>query len=119
MRNVFNLNPSPPANAFRKNYLIKNKYYPLNIYLCLDCKHLQLVNIVNPKILFSNYLYSSGASHVYIDPVAYAFMDGATIDYVNDGFRESFVFNDVFKEQGGSGTCGGCGAATGPGYEPH
>ncbi len=59
------------------------------------------------------------ASHVYIDPVAYAYMDGATIDYVNDGFRESFVFNDVFKEQGGSGTCGGCGSATGPGYEPH
>lgn len=59
------------------------------------------------------------ASHVYIDPVAYAYMDGATIDYVNDGFRESFVFNDIFKEQGGSGMCGGCGAATGPGYEPH
>ena len=67
MRNVFNLNPSPLANAFRKNILIKNKHYPLNIYLCLDCKHLQLVNIINPKILFSNYLYSSGASQVYID----------------------------------------------------
>ena len=59
------------------------------------------------------------ASHVYIDPIAYAFMDGATIDYVNDGFRESFVFNDVFKEQGGSGMCGGCGSATGPGYYDH
>ena len=59
------------------------------------------------------------ASYVVIDPVAYAFMDGATIDYVNDGLTETFVFNDVFKEQGGSGTCGGCGAATGPGYAPH
>ena len=59
------------------------------------------------------------ASHVVIDPFAYAFMDGATIDYVNDGFKETFVFNDVFKHQGGSGTCGGCGSATGPGYAPH
>jgi len=59
------------------------------------------------------------APYVYIDPIAYQFMEGATIDYVNDGFRESFVFEDVFKEQGGSGMCGGCGAATGPGYVPH
>ena len=56
------------------------------------------------------------APHMYIDPIAYQFMDGATIDYEYDGFRESFVFHDVFKEQGGTGMCGGCGGATGPGY---
>ena len=59
------------------------------------------------------------APNFYIDPVALQFMDGATIDYENDGIRESFVFRDVFKEQGGTGMCGGCGAATGPGYSPH
>lgn len=59
------------------------------------------------------------APSIVIDPFAYAFMDGATIDYVDDGFKETFVFNDVFKHQGGSGLCGGCGAATGPGYAPH
>ena len=37
------------------------------------------------------------APYLYVDPVAYQFMD-------------------VFKEQGGSGTCGGCGGATGPGW---
>ena len=59
------------------------------------------------------------APKFYIDPIAIHFMDGATIDYESDGISESFVFHDVFKAQGGSGTCGGCGAATGPGYEPH
>jgi iron-sulfur cluster assembly accessory protein len=59
------------------------------------------------------------STYVYIDPVAYCYMDGATIDFVNDGFTETFVFNDVFKQFGGSGTCGGCGAATGPGYSAH
>ena len=59
------------------------------------------------------------APYVYIDPIASAFMEGATIDYDTSGINSSFVFHDVFKEQGGSGTCGGCGAATGPGYEPH
>jgi len=57
--------------------------------------------------------------YMYIDPVTSAFMEGATIDYDTSGMNPTFVFHDVFKEQGGSGTCGGCGAATGPGYEPH
>ena len=55
------------------------------------------------------------APHVYIDPVALWFMNGATIHYDTSGMSPTFVFSDVFKEQGGSGTCGGCGAATGPG----
>jgi len=66
IKNMFNLQSTPPANSYRKNISIKNKKYPLNVFLCLDCKHLQLVNIINPKILFSNYLYSSGVSNVYL-----------------------------------------------------
>ena len=56
------------------------------------------------------------APYVYIDPVAYQFMDGATIDYDTSGVSPTFVFQDVFKSHGGTGQCGGCGAATGPGY---
>ena len=56
------------------------------------------------------------APYVYVDPVAYQFMTGATIDYDTSGMQPTFVFNDVFKEQGGTGMCGGCGGATGPGY---
>ena len=56
------------------------------------------------------------ASNVYVDPVTYSFMDGATIDYDTSGMNPTFVFSDVFKAQGGSGTCGGCGASTGPGW---
>jgi len=55
------------------------------------------------------------APYVYIDPIAYQFMDGATIDYDTSSMNPTFVFNDVFKAQGGTGTCGGCGGATGPG----
>ena len=51
------------------------------------------------------------APKFYIDPIAMQFMAGSTIDYEYDGFKESFVFHDVFKEQGGSGSCGGCGGA--------
>ena len=56
------------------------------------------------------------APYVYVDPIAYQFMLGSTIDYDTSGMSPSFVFHDVFKEQGGTGMCGGCGGATGPGY---
>jgi len=66
LNNVFNLNSTPPANAFRISKKIKLSTYPLNVNLCLNCKHLQLVNIIDPKILFTNYFYTSGVSKIYI-----------------------------------------------------
>ena len=51
------------------------------------------------------------APYLLIDPIAYQFMYGATIDYDTSGMRPTFVFSDVFKGQGGTGMCGGCGGA--------
>ena len=48
---------------------------------------------------------------IVIDPLALAYMQGAEIDYSDDGANASFVFNNVFKAVGGSGACGGCGGA--------
>lgn len=46
-----------------------------------------------------------------IDPVALNYMEGAEIDFVDDGVNATFVFNNVFQSVGGSGACGGCGSA--------
>jgi iron-sulfur cluster assembly accessory protein len=51
------------------------------------------------------------APYLIIDPFAYHFMSGATIDYDTSGMSPTFVFSDVFKEQGGTGVCGGCGGS--------
>ena len=48
---------------------------------------------------------------ILIDPVALNYMEGAEIDFVDDGVNATFVFNDVFQTVGGSGSCGGCGSA--------
>ena len=53
---------------------------------------------------------SSGCS-IAIDPVALAYLEGAEIDFQDDGVSATFVFNNVFKAVGGSGACGGCGGA--------
>ncbi|MBX2867894.1 MAG: iron-sulfur cluster assembly accessory protein [Acidiferrobacterales bacterium] len=46
-----------------------------------------------------------------VDPIALGFLEGAEVDYVDDGMNASFVFNNVFQAVGGSGACGGCGGA--------
>ena len=53
---------------------------------------------------------NSGCS-IAIDPVALAYLEGAEIDFQDDGVSATFVFNNVFKAVGGSGACGGCGGA--------
>ena len=48
---------------------------------------------------------------LYTDVVALQYLNGAEIDYVDDGIQSSFVYHNVFKAVGGRGACGGCGAA--------
>ena len=65
---VFKLRTTPPANAFRKKNNIKEKQtkYPLNLLLCNNCGHTQLREILDPKVLFENYVYVSGTSKSFI-----------------------------------------------------
>ena len=52
-----------------------------------------------------------GQFNLYTDVVALQYLNGAEIDYVDDGIQASFVFHNVFKAVGGTGACGGCGGA--------
>ncbi|GMQ76226.1 MAG: hypothetical protein BMS9Abin01_1493 [Gammaproteobacteria bacterium] len=51
----------------------------------------------------------------YVDVVALSFLRGVEIDYAARDTGATFVFNNVFQDTGGSGLCGACGAAVGPG----
>ncbi|MEE9267535.1 MAG: iron-sulfur cluster assembly accessory protein [Gammaproteobacteria bacterium] len=51
----------------------------------------------------------------YVDVVALSFLRGVEIDYATRDTGATFVFNNVFQQTGGSGTCGACGAAVGAG----
>jgi len=62
---VLSLAPTPPANAFVSAVKPpKQDLYPLDVYFCHDCTHVQLFNVVDPDILFRNYVYVSGTSQV-------------------------------------------------------
>ena len=62
---IFNLNPTPPANQFIKKKE-NQEYIPLDICLCNDCKHIQLLEIIDPKILYQNYFYLSSTSSTMV-----------------------------------------------------
>lgn len=67
---AFALAPTPPANAFLPKdewNKIPEEKFPLDVFFCRDCAHLQLLDVVNPTILFSHYVYVSGTSPVFVE----------------------------------------------------
>ena len=61
---VVPLAPTPVAEKYlTKNQLNQKEIiYPLDLYMCKSCGHVQLLDIIDPKFLYSNYTYSSGDS---------------------------------------------------------
>ena len=59
---ILNLHKQPLANTYLKNKDEYNEKYPLSLMLCDKCFHCQLSIVVDPDILFSNYLYRSNTS---------------------------------------------------------
>ncbi len=66
---VFELAPTPPANAFVKpdHAKIPQESFPLDLFLCRSCGHLQLLDVVDPELLFRHYVYVSGTSPVFVE----------------------------------------------------
>jgi len=66
---VLDLGNQPPSNSFLTKNQLKNKMrkFPLRLYICKKCHHLQLLDVVNKKYLFSNYLYLTSANKPIIE----------------------------------------------------
>jgi SAM-dependent methyltransferase len=65
---ILALPPTPPANAFvsAEKSGDEQTCFPLDVFFCEDCAHLQLVEVVNPEILFRDYIYVSGTSPSFV-----------------------------------------------------
>ena len=61
---ILSLGPTPLANAFPASpgEFAGEAYYPLDLYFCPRCSLLQLLDVVDPAVLFRNYLYVTGTS---------------------------------------------------------
>jgi SAM-dependent methyltransferase len=63
------MRPSPIGDAYitQDQLSVVQDSYPLSLYLCHDCGHLQLPDIVDPEILFGNYIYLTSTSPGLVD----------------------------------------------------
>lgn len=57
----------PLANSYRDRIDQKQASYPLAVNRCVRCDHLQLTHVVDPEIIYRNYLYVSGTSQTNLD----------------------------------------------------
>ncbi len=65
---VLSLEPTPPANAFVTLAEADKEQarFPLDVFFCEDCFHVQLLDVLDPKVLFENYVYVSGTSPLFV-----------------------------------------------------
>ncbi|MBK8005261.1 MAG: methyltransferase domain-containing protein [Gemmatimonadetes bacterium] len=58
------LGPQPLANAFLRTpaEFDAEARYPLDVYLCEDCSLVQLLDVIDPEVLFRDYIYVTGTS---------------------------------------------------------
>ena len=66
---IMSLSPTPPGNDFLSYNEIgrKEDVYPLDLYFCEICTHVQLGHVVDPKILYQkNYSYVSSTSSQFV-----------------------------------------------------
>ncbi len=61
---VFPIKPTPIADAYVPEERLPEEQplFPLDLYLCRTCGHVQLLDVVNPEILFGNYIYFTSIS---------------------------------------------------------
>ena len=66
LTSVIDLGKQPPANSLQKK-ISKQKKVPLKMLRCEKCSLLQLSSTVEPKYLFSKYVWVTGTSKVIKD----------------------------------------------------
>ncbi len=61
---ILDLGSTPPANAYlsKAQLALPEKSFPLALYFCRTCSLAQLLDVVNPEILFKDYHFLTGAS---------------------------------------------------------
>src|SRR2546425_111006 len=68
---VFPLAPTPVGEGYVPAHHLgeKQESYPMDLYLCRACGHAEFPDVINPEILYRNYLYQTSIENLGIDDV--------------------------------------------------
>ena len=107
---LLDLNNQPLANSYHKEDEVLDEY-PLGVNICNNCHHIQLTHVVNPDLLFKDYLYVSGTTKTLHDNMKW-FVDyvlettiwgkgNSVLDIAcNDGTQLDYFKKEGFKTFG-------------------
>jgi hypothetical protein len=64
LASYLSLGPTPLANSFLRSpeEFHDEPFYPLDVYFCASCSLVQLLDVIDPAVLFRNYIYVTGTS---------------------------------------------------------
>lgn len=64
LRGFLELGPTPLANSFlaSEEEIADEPSYPLDVFFCEGCRLVQLVDVIDPELLFRDYIYVTGTS---------------------------------------------------------
>jgi SAM-dependent methyltransferase len=108
LEKVVPFHPIPIADAYlpaaKNNEAIQP--YPVDLYFCEDCFHVQVLDIVDPRLLFSNYIYVTETSpglvehfRQYRDAILERFAFGSGRQMVEIGSNAGVLLR-FFQERG-------------------
>ena len=107
---LLNLNEQPLANSYHGEDEVLDEY-PLGVNICNNCFHIQLTHVVNPDLLFKDYLYVSGTTQTLHDNMKWFVdyvlettnfgKDNTVLDIAcNDGTQLNYFKDKGFKTYG-------------------
>lgn len=69
LRKFVSLGPTPLANSFidDETGFEAERFYPLDVYFCEGCSLVQLADVVDPEIMFRDYIYVTGTSETIVE----------------------------------------------------
>jgi SAM-dependent methyltransferase len=61
---VLSLTPTPPVDAYVEEAELDapQTAFPMDLFACRECGHAQLLDVVDPELLFGNYIYETASS---------------------------------------------------------
>ena len=103
LEKVLTLAPTSLANELltKEELTGVQEKFPLGLYFCNDCHHVQLLDVINPERLFRSYLYVSGTSPVFRQH----FKDYAEFVIDNYEIAEGSLVVDIGSNDGVLLTC--------------
>ncbi len=102
LKRVVHLEPTPIADLFVNEAQLNEPQpvFPLDLYFCENCYHIQLIDVIDPEQLFSDYLYETTSSpglvhhfEIYANDLSKKFGDLKNLNALDIGSNDGTLLN--------------------------